>query len=118
METLLIFAILIVAGVLALYLRAREVKDFYRRRSKAVSGTAKIVSVDSSENSKTTGQILANLSLEITPPSGNPYNLYDIQWFIEPAAASKVQPGTVMKIRIDPQDRRVIYPSERWAHLA
>ncbi len=118
METLFIFFILIIAGVLALYLRAREVREFYRRRARAVRATAKIVSVDSSENSKTTGEILANLSLEISPPSGNPYPLYDIQWYIEPAAASRVQPGTVMKIRIDPQDHRVIYPAERWARLA
>ncbi len=74
--------------------------------------------MDSSENSKTTGEILASLSLEIIPPGGNPYNLYDIRWYIEPAAASKVQPGTVMKIRIDRQDHRIIYPAERWAHLA
>ncbi len=62
--------------------------------------------------------ILVNIVLEIIPPEGEPYALKNIEWYIEPAAASKFQEGLVMNIRIDKVNKNIIFPAERWARLA
>ncbi len=117
-SSLLVIGSFILLGAAALYLRAREVKAYRSRRAKALKATARIIGVDDSENSKQTGDILANLTLEVTPPSGPAYTLHGVQFYIEPGAAPMVKEGLVMKIRIDQEDDTIIYPAERWAHAA
>lgn len=112
------FGLLLIFGILWLYLRARQVKAFNRKRRRATKATARLIRIEQSTNSKRTGMILVKFVLEILPPEGAPYTLKDIEWYIEPAAASKFQEGLVMNIGIDKENRYIIFPAERWARLA
>jgi hypothetical protein len=112
-----IFLVLILVAVVWGFFRAREVKAFNASRRRAKKAAAKLLRVDRSEKSQS-GEILANFALEIYPTGGEPYALHDLEWYIEPAAAAKFQEGATLNIRIDAQDRRVIYPAERWARNA
>ncbi len=100
-----------------LFFRARDVKAYRRQRARATKARARILKIDHSYRSEQTGDILVELTLEIIPPKGDPYQLSDIEWYISPASAPKVQEGVEIAIRIDAKDRRVIFPSERWARL-
>lgn len=110
----LILGLVIVLG----YLRIQQVKAFNRQRRRAAKATAKLLRIDQSISSERTGMILVNIALEIDPPGGAPYSLHNIKWYIEPAAASKFQEGLVMNVRIDKDDRKIIFPAERWARIA
>ncbi len=100
------------------YLRMRQVRNFARHRRGAEAATARLVHVDESINSERTGLYLVNMTLEVHPPQGSPYGLKNVKWYVEPAAASTLQEGLILKIRIDRDDRMMIYPVEPWARPA
>jgi hypothetical protein len=118
MEVLIIFVTLFVIGGIWVFFRYRQVKAFNLQRRRAKKATARLIRVDHSINSERYGEILANIVLEIRPPDGEPYALKNIEWYIEPAAASKFQAGLVMNVRIDADNPNIIFPAERWARIA
>ncbi len=109
---------LLVAGGIWLLVRARQVKAYDRQRARAIKARARIVKVNRSEYSRRSGDILANLALEVIPPHAAPYQLDDIEWYIQPGAAARVQEGLEMGIRIDADNPRVIMPAEKWARIS
>lgn len=117
-NTLFQIGVLLVLGVLWLFFRYRQVKAFNLQRRRAKKATAKLIRIDHSANSKRSGMILVNMVLEIIPAQGAPYQLGDIEWFIEPGVAAKFQEGLMVNIRIDAKNPKIIFPAERWARIA
>jgi len=115
---LITIGVLIAVGIIWLFFRYRQVQAFDRQRHRAIKATAKLIRVDRSQLSKRSGEILANIAIEVHPPEGVAYSLYDIDWYIQPAAATKFQAGLEMNVRIDAKDPRVIFPAEHWARVA
>ena len=83
-----------------------------KRRKQAVKASAQIVQVGHSRSSEKYGDIVVDLSLEITPPNGVPYQS-KVKWRVKPASASKVQVGSSLAIKIDPKNPQSIYSAEK-----
>jgi len=53
-----------------------------------------------------------DMTLEITPSNGVPYQL-QVRWRVKPASASKIQVGGSLAIKIDQNNPQLIYSAEK-----
>lgn len=60
------------------------------------------------------GSVRLLLSLEVVPAAGDAYRA-DALWQVDIAALTRVQPGQTLAVKIDADERSIIYPAERWA---
>ncbi len=104
-----------VAAALAIYFMWRERVAKERLLERTTRGTARIRKVHDWIYSAVTGETLARLTLEIRPPSGIPYPLWPVEWYILPTATVRVAEGLIVNVRIDRQDPNIIYPAVDWA---
>ncbi len=108
-------AVPFIAAALAIYFMWREHLAQERLLERTVRGTARIRKVHDWIYSAVTGQALARLALEVRPPSGIPYPLWSVEWYIFPTATVAVTEGLILDIRIDRHDPNIIYPAVDWA---
>ena len=83
-----------------------------KRRKQAVKASAQITQVGHSRSSEKYGDIVVDLTLEITPPSGAPYQL-NVRWRVKPASTSKIQVGSKLAVKIDPNNPQMVYSAEK-----
>lgn len=92
---------------------ARAVKERERRMALASRGKAKIISSTPAAISGTgpwgTYQGY-NFTLEVNDGFQQPYNT-DVIWEVYPIGAPKVQTGTELDVRIDAEDKMIVYPA-------
>ena len=93
-------------------LRFRQNRD--KRIACATPATATITKVDHSYYTSHTGEIIIGLALKVMPPDGDPYEAKAV-WRIKRASKPKTQSGNTVQVRIDAQDRTLIYSAESWA---
>ena len=93
---------------------SRTMKDNDTRIAAAFAATAIITDVGHSYTSRIYNNVRVKLTLQITPPQGNPYTA-TANWWVEPAAIPKIQTGNKVQVKIDAQDKSRIYPNESWA---
>lgn len=82
------------------------------RLAKAENGTAKIISSEPAGLSGTGpgGQYQAyEFTMEVSNPYKSPYNARSI-WEVYPMGAPKVQQGMEIDVKIDAEDKDIIYP--------
>jgi len=82
------------------------------RLSKAENGTAKIISSEPAGLSGTGkgGEYQAyEFTLEVSNPYKSPYTTRSI-WEVYPMGAPKVQKGMEIRVKIDAEDKDIIYP--------
>jgi hypothetical protein len=84
--------------------------------ARATLATAKVISVGRSFTSSTGGSVNVELTLEVVPPNGIPFQNTS-RWYIEPMAMSKVQEGTTLAVKIDADNPSKIYSGETWANV-
>ncbi len=100
-----------VAAILfyGMYRTAKKDRDHY---ANAIPATARVISVDDSDVSS--GGIDLELTLEVTPPNGIPYQVSS-NWSVEPLSISKIQAGSILPVKIDVKNPKIIYPVDDWA---
>lgn len=117
MEVIIIAAVLVLITI-ALYFyaskgRAKRIKEREERISKAGSGTAKILSINpaglngTGSHGKYEGY---TLKLEVSDGYNAPYNT-EVIWEVYPMGAGKVQTGKELEVKIDSEDKMIVYPS-------
>jgi hypothetical protein len=104
-----------IAAALAIYFMWRDRIAQEQLLKRTVRGTARIRRVDDWIYSAATGQTLARLALEVRPPSGIPYALWSVEWYILPTANVAITEGLILDVRIEQQDPSIIYPAVDWA---
>ncbi len=109
-----VLAVPFLAAALAIFFMWRERLAEHRLLEKTVRGTARIRKVHNWIYSAVTGATLTKLSLEVRPPSGIPYPIWPVEWYILPTAPVRVTEGLILDVRIDRQDPTVIYPAVDW----
>jgi hypothetical protein len=94
-----------------------QAREFLDRQSHAAWATASLLSVSGgiigSEHG-VSNWARYELSLRVAPPEGEPYTARTA-WLVEVARMSSLQPGQEIQVRIDLQDRQIIYPGADWA---
>ncbi len=103
------------AAALVIFFLWRERIAHYRLLERTTRGTARVRKVHDWIYSAVSGETLARLTLEVRPPSGIPYPLWPVEWYILPTAPVRVTEGLVLDVRIDRQDPHIIYPAVEWA---
>jgi len=96
------------------HLRAR---DFVERQERAVWASANIMSARGGtlgSESGVSSWARYELSLQVTPPGGEPY-LARTTWLVEAAQMSMLQQGQQLSVKIDQQDPKIVYPNADWA---
>ena len=107
----------IVAGfflfvVLAFYMMYRGAKKETDAIAQATPASAKVVHLGRSESGG--GGVDVNVTFEVSPPSGLPYQVKTI-WTVEPLSVSKIQVGCTVALKIDAKDPQTLYSAEDWA---
>ena len=111
-----VFLIFMLVGIFLF--RSYRVTQADRKRRKqavkasAIPASAKVLRVGDSDFSS--GGIDVELTFEVTPPNGVPYQVTN-NWSVEPLSISKVQPGSVLAVKIDAKNPKIIYSAEDWA---
>jgi hypothetical protein len=111
-------ALLFVIWLYGMYRTAHKERDGF---ASATPASARLVKIGRSYGSGSTfrnsgnyGDVIVQLTFEVAPPSGPPYEL-TTEWSVEPASVSKLQEGQTFKIRIDAGNPKKIYSGETWA---
>jgi hypothetical protein len=89
-------------------------QSFLRRREYASHGTALVIRADGSIPGEGATQVRVLLTLEATLPGGKPYRTH-ADWFVQLMALDNLKQGSQIAVRIDAQDKDIIYPAEEWA---
>lgn len=86
--------------------------ELKQKFSKATPATAEVISA---EQGMTGGDInrIIHLKLLISDGFGEPYAA-DTTWFVNTLHFDKIKEGNVIRVRIDPGNRSVVYPDESW----
>lgn len=108
-------AVPVLAAALAIFYLRREIVLTGKMHEHNLKGTACIRKIHDWVYSEVTGQILARMTLEVRPPSGIPYPLWHVEWYIFPPAVAMVTEGLELAVRIDPENPKIIYPAVNWA---
>jgi len=66
------FAVIVVILFYGMYRSAKATKSEF---DKPVPASAKVIKVGESYNSRNYGEVIVDLTFEVTPPSGSPYQL-------------------------------------------
>ena len=113
-----VFAVLCGLGLfgliigIAFYGMYRTAKKDRHKIASALPATAKVISVGDSDFSS--GGIDVELTLEVLPPGGVPYQVTN-NWSIEPLSISKIQAGSLLPVKIDAKNPKILYPDVDWA---
>ena len=114
METVVIMLLFGLFLVGAFYWMYRTAQNDRHKRKRAIKATAKILKISHSRiSTQSRGDVIVYLTLEVTPPTGAPYQV-DTDWWIGAAAIPKVEVGRTVAIKIDAKDPKIIYSGERW----
>jgi hypothetical protein len=82
--------------------------------ARSVQGTARVLKLGNSTPSRVYGTVIIDLLIQVQRPGVEPYEL-STMWSIQPGSVSKVQPGQVLAVKVDPLDRNRIFSNESWA---
>ena len=102
----------VLAAGIGFYGMYRTTKKGRSKVASAIPATAKVIQVGDSDISS--GGIDVELTLEVTPPNGAPYQVIN-NWSVEPLSISKVQAGSILAVKIDAKNPKIIYSAENWA---
>lgn len=89
-------------------------QSFLRRREYASHGTALVIRADGAIPGEGATQVRVLLTLEAALPGGKPYRTHT-DWYVQLMALDNLRQGSKIAVRIDAQDKNVIYPAEEWA---
>ncbi len=108
--------VLVVALVIFLILRSmarstRQVQDDFDR---AMPASATVLHVGQSSSAGSYGTVDVELTLQVDPPMGNPYQVRTT-WAVDPAAIAKIQAGQTVAVRIHRDNPQKVYSAESWA---
>ncbi len=103
------------AAASAIFFMWREHSARQALTDRTIRGTARIRRVQEWIYSAVTGATLAKLALEVRPPSGVPYHLSPVEWYILPTATVRIAEGLILDVRIERDDPTIIYPAVDWA---
>ena len=56
------------------------------------------------------------IKLEVLPPVGSCYQA-SVKWEVDKYFLPKINPGSVLKVKVDEKDSTIIYPFGNWAYL-
>jgi len=97
---------------------AQSIRDYeyYRKRQQSADFGKGFV-IHSDGGAMPTGpssKVPVALTLEITPGTGEPYRART-QWLVDVTAQSYVAQGQEVAVKIDMDDKSIIYPNASWA---
>lgn len=99
--------------VLIFWWMFRRQKEIGQRSAQAMPAQATILSAQSF-SSEYNSRLNVELVLDVQPPFGANYQT-KVYWDIDYLAANQAQPGQKIAVKIDAQDKNVIYPAVPWA---
>ena len=91
----------------------RRSRDVRQRTAAGIPATATIVSAESFA-SRHSSRLNVQLTLDVQPPTGTVYRA-TTGWAVDYIAASQLQPGQTVAVRIDANNPSLIYPGVAWA---
>jgi hypothetical protein len=94
--------------------RIRQVRDFEERCRYAIWATALVVRAEGGMAGETSGKSCMSVTLEVTPPGQATYRT-TVSWLVNPASMGSLQPGSIIQVKIDARDPRIVYPGGDWA---
>ncbi len=107
----IVIGMLVVAFV---WMRNSTSADELRIKQAIPGATAKVIALGNSYVSRTYGDMSVGLRLEITPPSGEPYQVISV-WEIQPVHAFELQVGKTIPVKVDAINPKIVYPDVPWA---
>jgi hypothetical protein len=104
---------LLVLGILFYKNRAR--KKYDKRFENALDAQARVLSIDNTMVlSDVRGKLKVALSLEIHMPNAEAYTT-NTTWEIDITAIAAIQPGQVIVVKVDSDEKNKVYPNVPWA---
>jgi Protein of unknown function (DUF3592) len=112
------FSLLIMAAVIGgivLLIRGgqRRRAELQSQAAAAAPATATIVKSESF-SSENNSRLVVNLTLDINPQYGPAYRT-ETHWAVDYIAASNLQPGMSVPVRVNPAQPGLVYPGVPWA---
>jgi hypothetical protein len=92
----------------------RRLAEIHARMAQGTPARATVVQSRSIAAMPGRGSAAIEITLEVEAPVGAKYQAKTM-WEIDLVSLSRVQPGQVLMIKIDPQEPGTIYPGESWA---
>jgi hypothetical protein len=114
---LLLFAfglpMLLVLGILFYKNRTRKMYD--KRFANAQDAQARVLSIDNTMVLRDVrGKLKVAISLEIHMPNAKAYTA-NTTWEIDITAVAAIQPGQIVSVKVDTDEKNKIYPNVSWA---
>jgi hypothetical protein len=104
---------LLVLGILFYKNRAR--KKYNKRFANALDAQARVLSINNSMVLRDVrGKLKVAISLEIFMPNAEAYTT-NTTWEIDITAIAAIQPGQIVVVKVDNDDKHIIYPNVPWA---
>ncbi len=105
--------IMLVIGIL--YYKNRTRKKYEIRFSNALDAQARVLSIANSMVLRDVrGKLKVALSLEIQFSNEEPYTA-NATWEIDITAIAAIQPGQVIDVKVDSDEKNKVYPNVPWA---
>ena len=93
----------------------KRVEVFNKRQQHATPGKGLIIHSDGGVMpARPSAKAPVALTMEITPGTGKPYRA-KTQWLVDVTALSYVAQGQDVAVKIDVDDKNIIYPNSSWA---
>jgi len=114
---LLLFAFglpaLLILGIL--YYKSLARKKYDKRFANALDAQARVLSIDNTMVLRDVrGKLMVAISLEIYVPNAKAYTA-NTTWEIDITAVATIQPGQVVAVKVDADEKSTIYPNVPWA---
>jgi len=114
---LLLFAFglpaLLILGIL--YYKSLARKKYDKRFANALDAQARVLSIDNTMVLRDVrGKLMVAISLEIYVPNAKAYTA-NTTWEIDITAVATIQPGQVVAVKVDADEKNKIYPNVAWA---
>ena len=95
----------------------QRLKDLEARQKRGVWASATVVTYRSESGPallESQNKLKVNLRLDVQSPGGRVYPAHAV-WLVDLGALDNVQPGQTVSIKIDPKNKKTIYPNAPWA---
>ncbi|MCF8319191.1 MAG: hypothetical protein K9H63_02665 [Sphingobacteriaceae bacterium] len=104
---------LLVLGIL-FFKNISQIK-LYKRFSNAIAAQAQVLSIENSMVLRDVrGKLKVSLSLKVHLPNNDAYTA-NATWEIDLTAIAAIQPGQVVAVKVDTDEKNIIYPNVSWA---
>jgi hypothetical protein len=104
---------LLVLGIL--FYKNRTRKKVEIRFSNALDAQARVLSINNSMVLRDVrGKLKVAISLEIHVPNAEAYTT-NTTWEIDISVVASIQPGQVVVVKVDTDEKNIIYPNVSWA---